>query len=630
MLQGAPPPQDLAWPRPCCEGEALPFRLEHCHSEWDDTQGLEPHPVASHKEPMVCCQHNPTFRQVVSYSEASVVKVWDFETGILLSDFIEAHGNAGIRCLTFDSSGRRLVTGGRDGCLKIWSYNNGPCLHTLKHDEKQSEVYDYTYLKLSQNKCIIAVGWDRRINVYFDTPGDFHHFRKPQPHWQDDVNQGQKEDILCVAQCPPILLATSSYDGEIIIWNVISGHMHCKLNTPSPCDGTEYGERGAGSEPGGPPVRLCAPHLFQPRAGGSSATPGPGAATGEDERRAGSCMRSAAETLSSSPGPHRSVFCLTFPNTQYQLGSQLGVSRHFPNGQRAPSPARPSPEASGLSAPGALGCLCPPSTLGVPRLCFPWRENRAASPGSRRGSPSLEISGAPKRKRFCHLLEAIRQGLSLCKLYSWKLGCGLEISSMLQSRDKAWVSSMAVTTGDAWAYVADQDGSVPVYDIEEYGLQGPEPQPPRNVMFWGAHISMVTFLELIEEEKFLLSSSLDRTVHLWSTDGEYIGTFGQGSPWDIFTPVSWRYPGVPCEVLTDPQSMPAHPVLEGGAPVTHTGEEKQDKVVEGKASAKQKGCCCLWPWNTERLGIMLDPLSHQRDRHENPARGTRSPLGNTF
>lgn len=43
---------------------------------------------------------------------------------------------------------------------------------------------------------------------------------------------------------------------------------------------------------------------------------------------------------------------------------------------------------------------------------------------------------------------------------------------------------------------------------------------------------------------------------------------------------------MPCEVLTDPQSMPAHPVLEGGAPVTHTGEEKQDKVVEGKASAK--------------------------------------------
>ncbi|TKC34609.1 hypothetical protein EI555_012247 [Monodon monoceros] len=138
--------------------------------------------------------------------------------------------------------------------------------------------------------------------------------------------------------------------------------------------------------------------------------------------------------------------------------------------------------------------------------------------------------------RFCHLLEAIRRGLSLCKFYSWKLGCGLEISSMLQSRDKAWVSSMAVTTGDACAYVADQDGSVPVYDVEEYGLQGPEPQPPRSRcdvlagpyqhgdIPWGiSPLLYLISLELREEEKFLLSSSLDRTVHLWSTDGEYIG-----------------------------------------------------------------------------------------------------------
>lgn len=52
-------------------------------------------------------------------------------------------------------------------------------------------------------------------------------------------NHGHKEDILCVAQCPPFLLATSSYDGEVIIWNVISGHIYCKLNTPSPSDGAE-------------------------------------------------------------------------------------------------------------------------------------------------------------------------------------------------------------------------------------------------------------------------------------------------------------------------------------------------------------------------------------------------------
>lgn len=52
-----------------------------------------------------------------------------------------------------------------------------------------------------------------------------------------------------MAQCPPCLLATSSYDGEIIVWNVVSGHMYCKLNAPSPMDGQDHGEGrdGAGT-----------------------------------------------------------------------------------------------------------------------------------------------------------------------------------------------------------------------------------------------------------------------------------------------------------------------------------------------------------------------------------------------
>lgn len=43
---------------------------------------------------------------------------------------------------------------------------------------------------------------------------------------------GHNEDILCVVQCPPSLLATSSYDGEIIVWNVISGRIQCRFVSP--------------------------------------------------------------------------------------------------------------------------------------------------------------------------------------------------------------------------------------------------------------------------------------------------------------------------------------------------------------------------------------------------------------
>jgi WD40 repeat protein len=78
-------------------------------------------------------------------------------------------------------------------------------------------------------RYVICVGWDKKINIYPDSlEGSIHHIQHPMPKWGDDQN-GHKEDILSVAQCPPNLLATSSYDGEIIVWNLVSGHIFCHL-----------------------------------------------------------------------------------------------------------------------------------------------------------------------------------------------------------------------------------------------------------------------------------------------------------------------------------------------------------------------------------------------------------------
>ncbi|KAL8190933.1 UNVERIFIED_CONTAM: hypothetical protein K2H54_065912, partial [Gekko kuhli] len=79
-------------------------------------------------------------------------------------------------------------------------------------EDKCEEICDCTYVEVNRNKYIIGVGWDRKINMFY--------------------SRGHKEDILCIAQCPPTLLATSSYDGEIIIWNMISGRICHKFHTP--------------------------------------------------------------------------------------------------------------------------------------------------------------------------------------------------------------------------------------------------------------------------------------------------------------------------------------------------------------------------------------------------------------
>ncbi|XP_055893432.1 WD repeat-containing protein on Y chromosome-like isoform X2 [Biomphalaria glabrata] len=197
--------------------------------------------VVSHKDPVTCCKYNPEFKQIVTCCCGSIVKLWDFETGSLIFEYGEAHGEEAITCMTFDNTKRRLITGGRDGSLKIWNYNNGHCLRVLKKKAKKNNVHtdeicDVTYIEMNKNRYVIAVGWDKRINIYYDTVNDtnIQYVQHPTPYWLDDLKNGHKEDVLSIAHCLPNLLATGSYDGEVIVWNMVSGHIFCHLRPPPP------------------------------------------------------------------------------------------------------------------------------------------------------------------------------------------------------------------------------------------------------------------------------------------------------------------------------------------------------------------------------------------------------------
>ncbi|XP_078402252.1 cilia- and flagella-associated protein 337 [Cetorhinus maximus] len=256
-----------------------------------------------------------------------------------------------------------------------------------------------------------------------DSFGDHYHTQPPEPHWQDDLKRGHKDDILCIAQCPPTLLATSSYDGEIIVWNMISGHIYCRLQNP------------------------------------------PTAACGDGEAKV-----------------DQSVNKVIFLKTRV-LKAELGAS---------------------LVATGSQGSLA-----------------------------------------------------------FWNLFHGGQLFGIFTaSKVKSQLSSLAVSIDDSLLYVADYVGYIYVYGIKDFAVHGPEVNPPRIVNYWRAHVSGVTCMELIEEQKVMVTSSVEGTVRLWSMDGEFIGTFGQPQPWEIYAPASWKHPMVPYEILIDPLSMPIHPVLE--------------------------------------------------------------------
>ena len=94
--------------------------------------------------------------QVVSACHDSVVCVWSLETGEKIIQFSNAHGSSEITAMRFDPSKRRLITGGRDGTVRIWNFNNGCCLSELQAvDNEEVKQTSWCLLVLFQMFCLL-------------------------------------------------------------------------------------------------------------------------------------------------------------------------------------------------------------------------------------------------------------------------------------------------------------------------------------------------------------------------------------------------------------------------------------------------------------------------------------------
>ncbi|KAM7535370.1 hypothetical protein Aperf_G00000104447 [Anoplocephala perfoliata] len=198
--------------------------------------------VHTHKVAVSLCKYNATFNHLITAAVDSVfaflwerlaiirsnicvcksIRVWNFATAQLVSEIADAHHGEPITSMCFDLTDRRLITGGRDGFVKIWNHNSGACLMELKPS---------TY--------IAVVGWNPRITLYLDDPETFwsesNHeleqlFLPPWRHDEEDVAIGHQEDICEMAVSHSSdLLATADFSGEICVWNAASSHVLKRL-----------------------------------------------------------------------------------------------------------------------------------------------------------------------------------------------------------------------------------------------------------------------------------------------------------------------------------------------------------------------------------------------------------------
>ncbi|KAG8230788.1 hypothetical protein J437_LFUL011352 [Ladona fulva] len=152
-------------------------------------------------------------RKLVSVGNDSAIMVWDIWTGKCTSLITDAHtqmehGTAvkvEITAAAFAPvSQQLLVTGARDGSLKVWNFTSGECIR---------------HMSIERNWC----NWKSRNKS--DFLGDY-----KGKCWETR----HTEELVCAVAYPPHMLATASYNGELVLWRIETAQAHRRYHVANP------------------------------------------------------------------------------------------------------------------------------------------------------------------------------------------------------------------------------------------------------------------------------------------------------------------------------------------------------------------------------------------------------------
>ncbi|XP_038078621.1 WD repeat-containing protein on Y chromosome-like isoform X2 [Patiria miniata] len=565
--------------------------LEH---KWD--ADAEDDDVTSHNRPITAAIYNHLFNQVVSACHDSVVSVWDLATGTKTIMFSKAHKYmekgvekcAEITAMTFDPSYRRLVTGGRDGSVKIWNFNNGACLRELE----TFDTMEVTGIVCPKQR-IVTAGWNRRVTSYIDSDDD------------DDSRQWMlkhNEDILSLAAYDTSIIATSSYDGDIIIWSLETAQPLCRLNASdgvSPRTGSRtinYSSKTAGSSTKSADVT----RLTRRRSAASNASSASDADSSDGV--IGKHKASSHKTLLK----RQSTKALFDP---VETSKAVNDSEDEPSYRRTSLPAIGTPKASfvNTSQKRSEGVKEDSQTFFTESMSnFKQRAPSGRTASSSRKSFYVDVEDSkeytkkhesavdkviflqsrPNDKDTATLMASGADGW----VRAWSVHHKGGLLGQFNAAQKGGGESVLAMTTDSeneFLITGDTSGYIMVWDITDYCIgsstapqarvpsaalqhmrkdskfpfrggnptilklqermekkQRAEMKPPpsatnpRETIKWPkklnsfrAHVACVTHIEYCEDKSLIVSSSDDCSVRLWTLCGRYIGTFGQFGGW---------------------------------------------------------------------------------------------------
>ncbi|KAK7112069.1 WD repeat-containing protein on Y chromosome-like [Littorina saxatilis] len=188
--------------------------------------------VSAHDFPIVAVCYSSTFDEVITACANAVISVWDLHTGRHVLEFqhyssrtnfkdvpwASATKRLEVTAMTLDGSERCVVTGANDGTVNLWNFSSGVLLANYELPDNNL----VSGLAVDRN-VIFATGWCRQIFL-LDLD------QKSSKQNLKFFKNYHKEDVNCMTLLKGGLIATGSYDGDIIVLTRDTGHGRCRLN----------------------------------------------------------------------------------------------------------------------------------------------------------------------------------------------------------------------------------------------------------------------------------------------------------------------------------------------------------------------------------------------------------------